>query len=165
MKNRAKKREARQESKPTPGQTKQDPIPPILLDLVGPRPKRSTLMVSAHEDLEQELAVRDLQEAVLTLHKREHDLERTVSNLLKSRRGVKLFPLRMVIRAVKHEHPNFSQEKVVRRCDEMVAADNRRISDFFPRSWRRLKDTPDTLRDALKHPILKGRVKSYISRA
>jgi len=89
------------------------------------------------------------------------ELRKLIRNKLKSTKGEKRIPLKHWIKFVKEKNPNSTQIKIARYTDFTV--DDIRI--YFPSSWKKVKNAPRRLEDALKHEELHDRVKTYISRA
>lgn len=68
---------------------------------------------------------------------------------------------------VKRLHPEKASEQawIARMVDRIMDKDGKQLKDICPKRWMEVLNPPLGLAAALKHPILKSRVKTKISRA
>jgi hypothetical protein len=75
-------------------------------------------------------------------------------------------PLWKYVSAVKRKYPKSASDQlfISQRVDVMLE-NKMKLRDVCPKLWRKVANFPDLLQDALRHPLLKGRVKTFISKA
>lgn len=70
-----------------------------------------------------------------------------------------------VLEAKKRNPTKISDQLFIARyVDKLFLKYGRRLGSVCPPSWRMVPGFPDTLEKALQHPVLKGRVKTFISK-
>jgi len=70
------------------------------------------------------------------------------------------------VRAAKEANPAKASDQgyVTRYVDSLLAKSRKELRDVCPASWKKMPDLPCLLSYARKHPRLKGRIKTYISK-
>jgi len=97
------------------------------------------------------------------------DLEKAVRKLLPTKKSTKEFPLKNLIRQVKHSHSDYSPLDIARRVDALLGKEKRNYRTLCPGQWKRYQ-LPGKFADILENPSsypqkLVKNVRSYISKA
>jgi hypothetical protein len=75
-------------------------------------------------------------------------------------------PLWHYVREIKRKNPSKSSDQAfIARCvDVLLGKTQKELRKICPKSWKEVRELPRLLSDARKHPVLKNRIKGFISK-